>query len=177
MSAPVLDATVVQDDIRDIRGPIDVPQAASWALLSALMLATVLAGFGIVRLVRYWRGRQPSAYQQAKLRLHDARQEAELGDADRLAERVSGAVREYIEARFAVRAAHRTTEDFLSELLLRPDTRLSSYRIELERFLGTCDLAKFAGQDLPRELRRELCSAAARFVEAAEMALEKGERT
>lgn len=177
MSAPVLDTTVAQDDIRDIRGPLDVPQAASWALLSAVLFVTVLVGLGVLRLIRRLRGRQPGAYQQAKLRLHDAAQGADLGDADRLAERVSGAVREYIEARFAVRAAHRTTEDFLSELLLRPDTQLSSYRIELERFLGTCDLAKFAGHDLPRSLRRELCCDAARFVDAAEMALQKGERT
>ena len=84
-------------------------------------------------------------------------------------------MRHYVEARFAVRAAHRTTEEFLSELLDSADSQLASYRQELSRFLGTCDIAKFAGRDLPHELRRELCSDAMRFVDAAEMALLRGE--
>lgn len=175
MSAPLLDATLAGDDIRDIRGPVAVPEPLPWLLLLTLALLVVALAAGVARLLRYLRNRRPTPYQLAKLHLFEAAERADSESADLLAEQVSSAVRHYVEARFAIRAAHRTTEEFLSELLASADTQLSSYREELSRFLGTCDIAKFAGRNLPGELRRELCSDAMRFVDAAEMALLRGD--
>src|SRR5690606_7065389 len=90
---------------------------------------------------------------------------------DWLAEQVSDTVREYVESRFAIRATHRTTEEFLLELLVRADTQLASYQADLERFLGACDQAKFTGRGLPESQKRELCNEALTFVEAAESSI------
>jgi hypothetical protein len=58
---------------------------------------------------------------------------------------VSDIVRLYIEQRFQVRAAHRTTEEFLYDLLVPSDALLASQRSLLAGFLSHCDLAKFGG--------------------------------
>ena len=75
----------------------------------------------------------------------------------------SAAVREYIEAQFAVRAPEMTTEEFLAA----PQTARAlqpGHRAMLSEFLAHCDLVKFA-RHLPTAGDRErLLDAAARFV-------------
>jgi hypothetical protein len=62
---------------------------------------------------------------------------------------VSAVLRTYLEERFGVRAPERTTEEFLRELDAGSGP-LCEHRRELARFLGQCDLVKFAAQ-LPTE--------------------------
>jgi hypothetical protein len=57
---------------------------------------------------------------------------------------VSEIVRLYIEEHFHARAAHRTTEEFLHDLLSGEYLSLAEYRPALADFLEHCDLAKFA---------------------------------
>ena len=57
---------------------------------------------------------------------------------------VSEITRRYIESRFHERAARRTTEEFLHDLLAKADTPLAAHREQLEDVLNHCDLAKFA---------------------------------
>ena len=57
---------------------------------------------------------------------------------------VSEIIRVYIEQRFGEKAAHRTTEEFLSDLLQQTETPLAQHRRRLEDFLSHCDLSKFA---------------------------------
>ncbi len=57
---------------------------------------------------------------------------------------VSEIVRNYIEQRFQVRAAHRTTDEFLHDLLTHSQTALTVHQPLLADFLEHCDLAKFA---------------------------------
>jgi hypothetical protein len=61
---------------------------------------------------------------------------------------VSNIVREYIEQRFQIRAAHRTTQEFLHDQMESADARLRRHRELLGYFLDLCDLGKFAGRDL-----------------------------
>ena len=136
-------------DIRDIRGPISIPYGWLWAayVSGGLVLAAVLYGG--------WRWYRSQAAERAKLpheialeRLEKAR---ELMTAERAREysfAVSEITRVYIEARFHERAARRTTEEFLYDLLARSDTPLSAHRALLEDFLQHCDLAKFARWNL-----------------------------
>ncbi|MFK7741903.1 MAG: hypothetical protein AB8H80_16420 [Planctomycetota bacterium] len=56
---------------------------------------------------------------------------------------VSQVLRDYVEARFALHAPERTTEEFLRELE-GSDRLVQAHRAELERFLSQCDLVKFA---------------------------------
>jgi hypothetical protein len=71
----------------------------------------------------------------------------------------------YIEARFSLLAANRTTEEFLHDLLDAAATPIARHRDALEDFLSWCDLAKFARLALTPERADSIVLAARRFVE------------
>ena len=78
---------------------------------------------------------------------------------------VSQVVRDYIQARFGLRAPHRSTEEFLREVhagepLLRDHQEL------LGGFLKQCDLVKFAQRKVVLEQMNGLLDSAQRFVES-----------
>ena len=77
---------------------------------------------------------------------------------------VSDAVRDYIEQRFHAMAAHRTTHEFLHDLLGSSDTLLAEHRTLLADFLNLCDLAKFAGWQLSAQEMETMHSRARAFV-------------
>jgi hypothetical protein len=163
-------ALLIANDIRDIRGPIELPARIHWELWLGGALLLLVLSFALRRYLKV--RRVPTPYELARAQLDRARHEASEERGDRLAERVSGTVRGYVESRFGLRAAHRTSEDFLSELLRTADSPLSPYRAQLERFLATCDLAKFAGRELAGDVRAALCMEAMRFVEEAERTMQ-----
>ena len=155
-------------DIRDIRGLIHIPSLWPWLLVGA-GAAVLLAALGaaIYWLVRHLRrGRIKSAAELAIERLERARALAREGNAAGLAAEASDAVREYIEARFPLRAAHRTTEEFLRDLLEPGAGPTAPHRESLGDFLGACDLAKFARFDLRVERMGAMIDAAETFVRA-----------
>ena len=156
------------EDIRDIRGPIPIPPVWPWLLLGAVALAALAAvaaaAYFLVRHLR--RTRVKNAAELAVERLERARSLARPGNAAALGAEASDAVRAYIEARFAVRAAHRTTEEFFHHLLERGPTPIAAHRQALADFLGVCDLAKFARFDIAVEPMSAMIDAAQTFVRA-----------
>lgn len=144
-AAPAKMPSAVTEDIRDIRGPKHLPSPWLWpwwlaggAGLAALLYAAWL-----------WKGRRALAaallpYEIALARLEEARALMQPENAREFSIAVSEIVRHYIEARFGVWAARRTTEEFLHDLLEPSDARLTSYGELLSDFLRHCDLAKFA---------------------------------
>lgn len=150
----------VTEDIRDIHGPVTIP---SWWRLA------VIAGGGVLTLgligaaIRLSRRRRPLTPEEQALKLLDeAKPLADAGKPREYAGAASEAVRWYIEQRFALRAAHSTTEEFLTELAAGP--ALSARRAALAEFLQACDLAKFASYALPREGMHSLHELARNFV-------------
>jgi hypothetical protein len=168
VSAALLLAQNAGQDIRDIRGPIALPELLPWLLAGAIALAVALLVLGVIKFVRARRRRPLSPYRAAALRLRELANTSAALPPDQLAEQLSGALRAYVEQRFGLRASKRTSEDFLAELCRAEHAKLAAFRPELERFLGACDLAKFAGRRLTDEQRVALCADALRFVEAAE---------
>jgi DNA-binding FadR family transcriptional regulator len=77
---------------------------------------------------------------------------------------VSDIVRQYIEVQFMVTATHRTTEEFLRDLLETSNAALAAHRNLLAEFLNQCDLAKFAGVSLSRQILESLHRSARSFV-------------
>lgn len=139
-------------DIRDIRGPIPLPSAWLWTagLAGGVMLG--LVAFGAWR----WNRRRRSIaaqlpFELALERLRAARALMQPTTVREFSITVSDIVRSYIEQRFQVMAAHRTTEEFLHDLLQSPDEALARHRALLAVFLRHCDLAKFAGWTLSAE--------------------------
>ena len=131
------------DDIFDIRPPIHIAEEVFWAGWIAGVLAAGVLGYGGWRL---WRGKRrlKLPYEVALERLQAARQFLFPEQAQTFSDLVSEIVRSFIEQTFPVRAAHRTTEEFLGDLVANADGPLAAYRDTLGEFLGHCDLAKFA---------------------------------
>jgi len=148
-----------EEDLADIRGPVEVPMdlrplllwvgAPLLALLACLVLAWLL--------LRWWRGRKerraaapalpPEPAHVVALRRLDALRakgpppptQAKPYYVD-----LSETVREYLEGRFEVEALERTTEEMAFLLRrIRINQRLAD---RILAWLGRCDLVKFARQ-------------------------------
>ena len=147
MSAPAtgLPAPTVAGDIRDIRGVISIPYEWLWA--GYVLIGVAAAGL----LYAAWRFLRRKAAAKAKLpfeialeKLEAARSLMTVETVREYAFTVSEIIRVYIEQRFGEKAARRTTEEFLSDLLAQTGTPLAQHRALLEDFLNHCDLIKFA---------------------------------
>lgn len=155
-------------DIRDIRGPISIP--SSW-LVPLVVLGALLLLAAVALLVRRWWRRRgavtpppPPPDVVALARLEAARALLDPAHAREFCFAVSETVREYIEARFAVLAARRTTEEFLHELVRAPAGELARHAASLEGFLRASDLVKFARARLAKDEMEEMHASACRFV-------------
>lgn len=158
-------APAIAQDIRDIRGPKPVPSFLLPLLLAGA--AALLIGGGYAA----WRWKQRRTQQRVKLpfelaleRLDAARASMRPDSARLFSIEVSDAVREYIEQRFHAMAAHRTTNEFLHDLLGSSDALLAEHRTLLANFLNLCDLAKFAGWQLSAQEMETMHSRARAFV-------------
>lgn len=136
--------------VRDIKGPVAKPRDYTPLLWLAAAVLGALALIAVV--VR--RLRRPAAAAAAAPRpVHEVAlsaladlQAAGLIEAGRYEEfyvRLSAIVREYIEARFRVRAPEMTTEEFLQAAQRRAQLA-PNHRALLGHFLGEADLVKFA---------------------------------
>ena len=132
-----------EEDIFDIRPPIHIAGEVFWAGWGAGALAAVGLGYGVWRLLR-GQLRVKLPYEVALEKLLAARQFLSPEQAHTFSDLVSEVVRSFIEQTFPVRAAHRTTEEFLYDLVANADSPLAEHRDTLGEFLGHCDLAKFA---------------------------------
>jgi hypothetical protein len=152
------------EDIRDVRGPLPIPLWWRWLALGAG--AVVLAGLGTLApvVIRRRRAKPLKPHERALLRLEQAQPLAVAGQVREYAGAASDAVREYIEERFLLRAAHSTTEEFFDGIMAQANALLGAHRESLQKFLGACDLAKFARLPLAREQMVSLNDLARRFV-------------
>jgi hypothetical protein len=133
------------EDIRDIRGPISIPYQWLWAAYLAGGLALAAALYAAWRFLRRRVvARAKTPFEIALERLEEARALMTENQVREYAFAVSEIIRVYIEKRFGEKAARRTTEEFLSDLLQQTGTPLANHRGLLEDFLQHCDLPKFA---------------------------------
>lgn len=167
-AAPGATNAALAKDIRDIRGPVEIPSGWAWLGWTLALLAVAVAAFLVARFWRRTCGRRAAAriivppHVRARNRLNAALQL--LHDPRPFCFAVSDALRVYLEERFEYRAPERTTDEFLDELaespLLARDQKLS-----LADFLSRCDLVKFAKLE-PAEIElRDLHDRALRLVE------------
>lgn len=159
----------MNQDIRDIRGPIPIPPG--WLLPLAVLGAAAIVGLVGFLAVRWWRRRRArpkparSPEEIAFERLEAARVLIDPPRPREFGAAVSDAVRLYIEDRFTARAARRTTEEFLADLRDGRDPALGPQRELLAEFLEHCDLAKFARSPLGRAEMEGLHASALRFID------------
>ena len=157
--------SVTTEDIRDIRGPKHIPSPWLWPL----WLAGGAALAGLLYAAWRWNRRRALGaallpYEIALARLEEARALMQPENAREFSIAVSEIVRHYIEERFQVWAARRTTEEFLHDLLEPSDALLTSHRALLGDFLRHCDLAKFARWILSNDEMETMLQSAHNFV-------------
>ena len=133
------------EDIHDIRGPITIPYQWLWAAYIVAGLAVLAALYGLWRFIRRKAAAKPKLpYEVALERLEAARALMTPDTVRDYAFTASEIIRVYLEQRFGEKAAHRTTDEFLSDLLLQTGTPLAGHQDRLKDFLSHCDLSKFA---------------------------------
>jgi hypothetical protein len=155
------------EDIRDIRGPQSILPA--WLLPALVAGAAVLAvgAYGVWRRRRRRRcARAPLPFEVALQRLEGVRALMQPRSAREFSIAVSDIVRSYIERAFDLTATHRTTEEFLRDLLELPDSPLTRYRALLAEFLEQCDFVKFGDMSLTSQNMESLHHSACDFVRA-----------
>jgi hypothetical protein len=158
------------EDIREIRGP--KPIESPWVIPLMVIAGLLVAAGGCAA----WRWDRRRPHGVAKLpsqialeRLAQARAFMHPSGGREFSIEVSSIVRDYIESRFRVMAAHRTTDEFLHDLLEPAESSLRAHRALLAEFLQSCDLAKFGGWDVPQPSMQAMLQGAQRFViESAE---------
>jgi hypothetical protein len=150
-------------DIRDIHGPIVIARRRSpWLYLVG---AGVAVGAAAAFVLHTRRRRPPAPPHERALRALAAAGATFDGDPRQFSFAVSEIVRQYVEEAFRVRAAHRTTEELLGDLML-DRSPVALHRTALGEFLRHCDLAKFAGWSLSPADRAALLASAETFVRA-----------
>ena len=128
------------------------------------MLAA-LAGFTLWRrLRRPAPPRRLELFEIALQRLEDIRSLMHPSTVREFSIAISDVVRQYIEAQMKITATHRTTEEFLHDLLESSHAPLARHRALLSEFLQACDLVKFAGMSLTLQNMESLHHSARAFV-------------
>lgn len=142
-------------DIKEIVAPPTAfaSSARTWGIILGAALLLSLAGWWLWRS----RGRRAQSGPRTRPLVHlpaaaVAHARLELLQSQHLVERaefkafyneVSLVLRRYIEDRFGIEAPERTTEEFLHDARRRDVLRVDDV-VVLERFLGHCDMVKFA---------------------------------
>jgi hypothetical protein len=156
-SIPITVVSVIEDeatDIRDLKGPADIPETTPWYVWAGL--AALFAGFALAALYLYrrWRRkeRQPAPAPAPGRLPHEIALEEldQLARAGLLAQGqvkqhytvLSEILRRYLAARYRVNAMEVTTSE-LMEALGRVDVSIA-HRQPIADLLRTCDLVKFA---------------------------------
>jgi hypothetical protein len=140
------------DDIKDIKPPIDIPNAWIWIwwILAALIGVTL-----IVWLI-FWFIKKPKAekkiefeegapWEKAYARLESLRSKG-LMEREYLKPfyiDLSDIIRHYLEEQLSMKVSEMTTEEFLTSLKTSPVLNDSQQEL-LKEFLSICDMVKFA---------------------------------
>ena len=158
-------------DIRDIKGPVEIPGTWDWVwwFAAALLLAAVSAFVWHRWLRKRFTTATPEIilppHYRARQKLREAL--ALLDQPQPFCVLVSHAIRVYLEERFAFHAPDRTTEEFLDELQSSPALSLTQKQ-SLADFLSRCDMVKFARDEPDEAGLRELYDSALRLVDETE---------
>jgi hypothetical protein len=163
--AAAVGSSTSSSDIRDIRGPEPIPSPWFWAMGLAGGALVAAGGYGAYRWIR--RRKVIATKLPHEIALERLRQARALMRPETVRDfsiAVSDIVRGYIEERFRVMATHRTTEEFLRDLLDPSNPLLTAHRTSLAEFLNHCDLVKFGGWRLSAQNMESMYQAARSFV-------------
>ena len=165
-SCPLSISTGPKGDIRDIRGPIHIPDPRLWLFYTlGGILLLLLAWAAWKWFSKRQLHRSKEAFEIAFEELEKAKALIAPEMAERFSVMVSKTIRTYIEKRFKMRVTRKTTHEFITQVAAEPSSELNQHSEPLCKFLVHCDLAKFARQTFSREQMQKMHQSAWRFVE------------
>ena len=128
-SCPIDLSTGPKGDIRDIRGPIHIPDPRLW-LFYALggILLLLLAWAAWKWFSKRQSHRSKEAFEIAFEELEKAKTLMSPEMAERFSVMVSRTIRTYIENRFRMRATRKTTREFIAQMATEPVSELNLQR-------------------------------------------------
>jgi len=165
-STPTAAPSSMADDIRDIRGPLHIPDPLLWLYYASgvcLFLVVATAAWRWFRRRKVLRVKLAFEIAFEQLERAKALMKPETGDEFSVA--VSNAIRTYIESRFDLRVTRHTTEEFMTRIADDSSGDLGRYADLLHHFLEHCDLAKFARYMLGLDQMKEMHQSAWDFVD------------
>ena len=163
-----MNRTNIIDDLTLIPAP---PWWTNPWVMTALVLGAVLIGWAFYRLLTRIPAPPttskappgPPPHGDALRRIAELRQRQPPPSAYELAIVVSDILREFIEARFALPIRFQTTREFLDLSAQRPELTREQQGV-LARFLGACDMAKFARHPASEAEQTALLDTAEQFI-------------
>ncbi|MBF0386351.1 MAG: hypothetical protein HQL20_00680 [Candidatus Omnitrophica bacterium] len=156
----------------DIRGPVEIPGDWWWLLLTAVGVLLLGLVWLLVKFLARKAARPafvpppipPWEKALAEIALLAGQNPAGIEQIKQFYFSLSDIIRQYIEARFCIRAPEMTTEEFMERVRYAPE--LSAIQQEfLNNFLQVCDMVKFARFEPSGRDRSDALLAARRFVE------------
>jgi len=178
--AAPLQGSGVQEELRDIYGPVQIPDPIPYGLIAAFGAA--LAAIAILSYLFFRRQREetvPSipAWEKALADLSKARSLMTPEKGLIYMDRASLILRSYIETRFAIKSTRQTTAEFLHSLETGNNEDLQPFRQELRPCLEQADMAKFAHHLSDRETMVRMEEGIRKFVTSTNPATEEGGTT
>ncbi len=157
----------MENDIRDIHGPISIPSPWIWLLYGIIALLVLAILYFLWRwYVNRRKARILTPYEEALQNLEKARLLMRIDAVKPYIFEVSEIVRHYIEKRFQVMATHQTTEEFLVDLAKPSHSPLISQTPLLEQFLTNCDFVKFGQGSLTLPEMEAMHQSALNFIQS-----------
>lgn len=174
-------SAVMAEDIRDIQGPILLPESKNPWLYIGLAALTLI---GIALIVFFLRRRKRSVPAQppheiALGALVKAKRWMNETDGLLFAQQLSEILRSYIESRFGLSSTRQTTHEFFSTLKTdsTPATAaLQPHLGSIRNCLESCDMAKFAHLVPNRQAMDEMAMAVRSFIELTKPVAPKEEK-
>lgn len=143
-SAPAND--ILQQEIRDIAGPIQLPKDNTNLIL--IILASLLGLAILLYLFLRWKKNkkepQKTPAEIALMQMQHAKNLMEEGLRESYAERITEILRQFITSHFAISATSKTTREFLNHIQKSETTVIFEYKDQLGQCLEQVDLIKFA---------------------------------
>ncbi len=164
-------------DIRDIKGPVPLPDAKRFILPAAVGIIAILAVL-LFFYLRRKRKPQTIALSPDVVALRELDQAKALMTPDQsliYAQRISNILRQYIEVRFHIRSTRQTTIEFFSHLkegTTIAEVDIKNHAQDLQTCLEQCDIAKFAHGIPDNDDMIQMDKAARTFIERTRQDLE-----
>lgn len=134
--------------LRDIRGPVPLPEKKPWLLYGGAALALLVFSAALFIILKKKRKKpQAPAITPWDRALTDLKNAADLktGRPLQYTEQVSSILREYVESRFGCKITRQTSTEFLRTLEEQKNSSIpSAWHDSLKNCFQLCDLAKFA---------------------------------